>query len=61
MAPQPGDRDWRSIAHQVSKEMEAAKLMILAGELCCVLEGERREVTWQRHPDGMSQRFSLID
>ena len=35
MPPQPGDRDWRSIAHQVSKEMEAAKLMILAGELCC--------------------------
>jgi hypothetical protein len=43
MAPQLGDRDWRSIAHQVSKEMEPAKLMILVGKLCCALEGERRE------------------
>jgi hypothetical protein len=43
MAPQLGDRDWRSIAEQVSKEMEPAKLMILVGKLCCALEGERSE------------------
>jgi hypothetical protein len=43
MAPQFGNRDWRSIAHQVSKEMEPAKLMVLVGELCCALEDERRE------------------
>jgi hypothetical protein len=43
MAPQLGDRDWRSIAEQASKEMEPAKLMILVGKLCCALEGERGE------------------
>ncbi len=43
MAPQLGTRDWRSIAQQVSEEMEPAKLMILVGKLCCALEGERRE------------------
>ena len=43
MAPHLGDRDWRSIAQQVSQEMEPAKLMILVGKLCCALDGERRE------------------
>jgi hypothetical protein len=43
MAQQLGNRDWRSIAQQASKEMEPAKLMILVRKLCCALEGERRE------------------
>jgi hypothetical protein len=42
MTPDLGDGDWLSIAEQTSKEMDPAKLMILVGELCRALEGERR-------------------
>jgi hypothetical protein len=43
LAAQLGDGRWRSIAEQVSKETDPAKLMILVAKLCCALEVERRQ------------------
>lgn len=42
MASRLGDGDWRSIAEQISKETDPAKLTILVEKLCCALDGERR-------------------
>ena len=38
MAPQSTDQEWRSIAEQVSKEMDSAKLTILIDRLCRALD-----------------------
>ncbi len=38
MAPQSTDQEWRSIAEQVSKEMDSAKLTILVDRLCRALD-----------------------
>jgi hypothetical protein len=38
MAPQSRDQEWRLIAEQVSKEMDAAKLTILIERLCRALD-----------------------
>jgi hypothetical protein len=43
MAPHLEVGVWRAIAKQASKEVDPQKLMILIGNLCCALEGERRE------------------
>jgi hypothetical protein len=43
MAPHLGDEDWRSVAEQVTKEMDPAKLTILIAKLCQALDGERKE------------------
>ena len=38
MAPQSTDQQWRTIAEQVSKEMDSAKLTILVDRLCRALD-----------------------
>ena len=38
MDPDRKDGDWRSIAEQVSKEMDSAKLTILVAQLCSALD-----------------------
>jgi hypothetical protein len=43
MAPHLGDQDWRSLAEQVAKEMDPAKLTILIAKLCLALDSERKE------------------
>jgi hypothetical protein len=35
--------DWRHLAEQTSKEMDPKKLMILVGQLCSALDGERKQ------------------
>lgn len=42
--------DWRPLAEQASKEMDAQKLTILIEKLCCALEGDRREKSWENEP-----------
>lgn len=43
MAPHLGDEDWRSLAKQVTKEMDPGKLATLIGKLCQALDGERKQ------------------
>jgi hypothetical protein len=43
MAPHLGDEDWRSLAKQVTKEMDPAKLATLIAKLCQALDGERKQ------------------
>jgi hypothetical protein len=38
MAPQSPDQQWRTIAEQVSKEMDSARLTILVDRLCRALD-----------------------
>jgi hypothetical protein len=38
MAPHPRDQKWCSIAEQVSKEMDSAKLTTLVSQLCSALD-----------------------
>jgi hypothetical protein len=38
MAPQSTDQEWRSIAEQVSRETDSAKLTILVDRLCRALD-----------------------
>jgi hypothetical protein len=39
MVTHPQDRDWKSIAEQVSVEMDPVKFAILVEQLCGALEG----------------------
>jgi hypothetical protein len=43
MAQTLGNDGWQSIAEQVSKEMDSAKLMILVEQLSYALDGERKQ------------------
>jgi len=43
MAPHLEDEDWRSLAEQVTKEMDSAKLPTLIAKLCQALDGERKQ------------------
>jgi hypothetical protein len=38
MAVDPKDQDWRGIAEQAGKEMDATKLSILIAQLCSALD-----------------------
>lgn len=38
MAPHPRDQKWYSIAEQVIKEMDSAKLTTLVSQLCSALD-----------------------
>lgn len=42
MSPQPTDQKWYSIAEQVTKEMNPAKLMTLVAQLCSALDETRK-------------------
>ena len=50
MAPHLEEGNWRTIAEQVSKEIDPQKLMVLIGKLCGALEGERREKSRGNEP-----------
>ncbi len=57
-----GEEDWRSIAEQVSKEMDSAKLMTLVEKLCCALDSERRPKSQLATPSrGNKPRSSVGD
>jgi hypothetical protein len=43
MNSQHGEKDWRSLAEQTSKETDSAKLAALVAELCRVLDGEHEK------------------
>ena len=42
MAPKSTDQEWYSIAEQISKEMDSAKLTILVAQLCSALDERNR-------------------
>ena len=42
MVKHPQDRDWISIAEQISVEMDPVKLSILVEQLCCALDGRKK-------------------
>jgi hypothetical protein len=44
MAPHSEDRDWMSIAEQVSEEKNPDRLMTLVGQLCSALENRKKAV-----------------
>jgi hypothetical protein len=50
MAPAPRDQKWYSIAEQVSKETDHAKLETLIAQLCEALD-ERINPTRETQPD----------
>jgi hypothetical protein len=48
MNSQRGERDWRSLAEQTSKETDSAKLAVLVAELCRLLDGEHEKCVRRR-------------
>ena len=46
MARHARDQEWYSIAEQLSKEMDSAKLMILVDQLCSALDEREKLPTF---------------
>ncbi len=42
--------DWRDLAEQASKEMDQERLIILVGQLCSALDGERKGTPSESSP-----------
>jgi hypothetical protein len=60
MAKYVGEGDWRSIAEQASKETDPAKLMTLVENLCCALDGERRQKSELANASSGNDRRSFV-
>jgi hypothetical protein len=59
MAPQITDQKWYSIAEQISKEMNPAKLATLVAQLCSALDERLTLAATDRLPEPPDARLSV--
>ena len=59
MPPNLTYQDWRSLAEQVSKEMDPEKLRALVSQLCHSLEERQKTLRFQRHEEDQARPFPM--